>query len=160
MNYRGEKGYAILTPFYTHLDANGQEQAIIVNRGWVPSDFKDLGVHYKAASTGSITGVLYRGEAKTKYSTPNTPNTGDYHHVTPYDFSLVMQLKNQKEASEFILHMIDNDAEKRQVLPAIPSRDELTDWKISGERHRAYSTMWTSFAYLGILSNTFLWLCM
>ena len=37
----GEKGVAIVTPFYTHLDADGKEQAILVNRGWVPEDLKD-----------------------------------------------------------------------------------------------------------------------
>ena len=94
MNFRGEKGYAILTPFYTHLDANGKEQAIIVNRGWVPSDFKDLKYHYNTASAGSINGILYRGEAKTKYSQPNTPIAEEYTHVNPYDLSLVMQLNN------------------------------------------------------------------
>lgn len=39
--YRGEKGVQIITPFYTHLDANGKECAILVNRGWVPYDLKD-----------------------------------------------------------------------------------------------------------------------
>jgi len=37
----GEKGVDIVTPFYTHLDGNGTEQAILVNRGWVPWDLKD-----------------------------------------------------------------------------------------------------------------------
>ena len=37
----GEKGVDVITPFYTHLDANGKEQAILVNRGWVPLDLKD-----------------------------------------------------------------------------------------------------------------------
>ena len=37
----GEKGVEIITPFYTHLDAQGRENAIIVNRGWVPWDLKD-----------------------------------------------------------------------------------------------------------------------
>ena len=105
INFRGEKGYAILTPFYTHLGANGKAQAIVVNRGWVPLDFKEMGLHHKSA--GPITGVLCRGEAKTKYSTPDTPHAGDYHHVNPYDCSVVMQLDNQKEASEFMLHQIE-----------------------------------------------------
>ena len=126
----------------------------------MPLDFTYMGYHYANAVAGSITGVLYRGEAKTKYSKPNCPANNEYRHVTPYDLALMMQVPNQKEASEFMLHMIDQDAEKRQILPAIPSKDDLTDWKISSERHRAYSTMWTGLAYLGILSNTVLWLCM
>ena len=113
MNYRGEKGYAVCTPFYTHLDANGKEQAIIVNRGWIPADFKAMKNHYNASAAGSITGVLYRGDAKTKYSKPNAPAFAEYRAVYPLDMSLVMQLPNQKEASEVMLHMIDTDPEKR-----------------------------------------------
>lgn len=37
----GEKGVDIVTPFYTHLDGSGKENAILVNRGWVPMDLKD-----------------------------------------------------------------------------------------------------------------------
>ena len=39
--YKGEKGVQVITPFFTHLNAQGQEQAILVNRGWVPVDLKD-----------------------------------------------------------------------------------------------------------------------
>lgn len=42
----GEKGFDVVTPFYTHLDAQGKEQAILVNRGWIPLDLKDMRMHY------------------------------------------------------------------------------------------------------------------
>ena len=42
----GEKGVDVITPFYTHLDGSGVEQAIIVNRGWLPYDIKDARKHY------------------------------------------------------------------------------------------------------------------
>lgn len=74
----GEKGVDIVTPFYTHLDASGKEQAILVNRGWVPFDFKDQRMHYGTKSMGSITGVLYRGDSKTKYWKPNSPSIESY----------------------------------------------------------------------------------
>lgn len=37
-----EKGFAMITPFYTHLDKNGQACGILVNRGWVPYDMRDF----------------------------------------------------------------------------------------------------------------------
>ena len=40
-----EKGYQIATPFYTHLDKNGQACAILVNRGWVPYDLVNTKQH-------------------------------------------------------------------------------------------------------------------
>ena len=70
----------------------------------LPHDFKDAKYHYSGSGAGTITGVLYRGDAKTKYSKPNSPTVEHYHMVTPYDFSLIMQLPNQEEASQFMLH--------------------------------------------------------
>jgi hypothetical protein len=58
--------------------------------------------------------------------------------VTPLDFALIDQLPNLDEASKFMLHQIDFDEEKRQVLPTVPTTKELTNYKISPERHAAY----------------------
>jgi hypothetical protein len=58
--------------------------------------------------------------------------------VTPLDFALIDQLPNLDEASKFMLHQIDFDEEKRQVLPTVPTTTELTNYKISPERHAAY----------------------
>ena len=52
----------------THLDGAGKEQAILVNRGWVPQDLKDQRLHYTNDMMGTIRGVLYRGDNRTKYS--------------------------------------------------------------------------------------------
>lgn len=90
----GEKGVEIITPLYTHLNEKGEECGILVNRGWVPLDFKDLKMHYTAAASGEVVGLLYRGDAKTKYSKPNEPTIMRFTSVNPYDISLIDQLKN------------------------------------------------------------------
>ena len=92
----GEKGVEIITPFYTHLNEKGEEVGILVNRGWVPEDLKDLKYHYTGATSGEITGVLYRGDNQTKYSLPNEPTIDRYHYVNPHDISLISQMKNQE----------------------------------------------------------------
>jgi len=85
----GEKGVDIITPFYTHLDGAGKEQAILVNRGWVPHDLKDQRLHFANSVMGTISGILYRGDAKTKYSKDNTPSAHDYVSVQPKELSLI-----------------------------------------------------------------------
>ena len=154
----GEKGVDIVTPFYTHLGANGQEQAILVNRGWVPYDLKDQRRHYETNNMGTISGLLYRGDAKTKYFKPNNPSQSEYKSVQPYDISLITQVPNQQEASQMMLHMVDFDDERRQVLPTCPTKTELTNFVISPERHQAYEGMWRSLAFAGVVANTALWL--
>ena len=76
-------------PFYTHLNEKGETCGILVNRGWVPKDLKDMKMHYTGAMSGTITGILYRGDNKTKYSRPNEPTIERYTRVDPYDFALI-----------------------------------------------------------------------
>lgn len=109
----GEKGVEVITPFYTHLNEKGEECGILVNRGWVPLDFKDLRMHYTGKTSGEITGVLYRGDAQHKYSKPNEPTIMRFTSVNPYDISLVTQMKNLDESSQFVLMQIDTDPNAR-----------------------------------------------
>jgi cytochrome oxidase assembly protein ShyY1 len=154
----GEKGVEIITPFYTHLNEKGEECGILVNRGWVPHDLKDLKYHYTGVTSGEITGILYRGDAKTKYSKPNEPTIMRFTSENHYDFSLITQLKNQDEASKFMLLQIDNNADARQILPTAPTAADFTTWKIAPERHLAYAELWKYLTFAGIFANTAFWL--
>ena len=90
----GEKGFDIVTPFYTHLDGKGQEQAILVNRGWIPKDFANLRQHYSSNTLGTVTGVLYRGDTRSKYSKLNTPSQNHFTSVQPNEIALITQAPN------------------------------------------------------------------
>jgi cytochrome oxidase assembly protein ShyY1 len=68
----GEKGFEVITPFYTHLDANNQPCAIFVNRGWIAKDLHKFRFD-RNQEAARVRGVLYRGDAKTKYTEPNSP---------------------------------------------------------------------------------------
>ena len=78
--------------------------------------------------------------------------------MQPVDCSLLMQVPNQEEASQVMLHMVDLEEERRQILPTAPTVKELTNFKISSDRHAAYETMWRMIAFSGVLANTALWL--
>jgi hypothetical protein len=69
-----------------------------------------------------------------------------------------MQLPNQEEASKMMLHMIDFEEDKRQVLPTVPTANELQNFVISHQRHAAYESVWRMLAYSGVVANTALWL--
>ena len=54
----GERGVEVITPFYTHLSADGKPQAILVNRGWMPWDLKEWKFdRYQESS--KVQGILY-----------------------------------------------------------------------------------------------------
>ena len=61
-------------------------------------------MHTAAHVAGKVSGVLYRGDAKTKYSIPNSPTVQHFKNVTPYDFAVISQLPNYEEASKFMLN--------------------------------------------------------
>ena len=155
---RGEKGVQIITPFYTHIGPEGKPCAILVNRGWVPKDYASQRKHIATAGS-KISGVLYQGEAKTKYSQPNSPTIRHFKTVTPYDFALIDQLPNVEEASQFMLHQVDFEEDRKQVLPTIPTANDLTKFDISPERHAAYENLWRMLSYAGVVANTAVWLC-
>ncbi len=75
----------------------------MVNKGWVPHDLKDMKMHLYGTHSGTATGLLYRGDAKTKYSKPNEPLLPKYYRSDPYDCSVIAQLNNLDEASKFML---------------------------------------------------------
>jgi cytochrome oxidase assembly protein ShyY1 len=84
----GEKGVEVVTPFYTHLDKEERPCAILVNRGWMPWDLKDFR-YDRHNSVIKVQGILYRGDAKTKYSKPNSPVHSSYTSVYPEQIAIV-----------------------------------------------------------------------
>lgn len=154
--HHGEKGVEVVTPFYTHLDKQDRPCAVLVNRGWMPWDLKDFR-YDRANNVTQISGVLYRGDAKTKYSKPNQPALNTYKSVYPEELAVISQLPNE-EAQTFMLKAIDFDTEARTAMPDVPSAEELTKFHISPERHEAYEKLWNAFTYFGVVANTAFWL--
>ena len=154
----GEKGFDIVTPFETHLDKSGKVQSILVNRGWIPHDLRDQRMHYNTDALGTIRGLLYRGDADTKYSKRNNPTIKEYYTARPQELTLIAQCNNRDEAGQMMLHMVDFDEERRQILPTIPTSNELTKWVVSADRHASYEAMWRIMAFSGVLANTALWI--
>mmetsp|Transcript_9716 Transcript_9716/g.14800 ORF Transcript_9716/g.14800 Transcript_9716/m.14800 type:complete len:253 (-) Transcript_9716:106-864(-) len=153
----GEKGVEVITPFFTHLNGNEMACGIAVNRGWMPHDLKDMR-YDKANSHVSITGVLYRGDAKTKYSGVNQPLLSAYKGAYPEELSVVFQLGNEVEGSQFMLKAVDMEDEARTPMPDVPSKADLQKFTISPERHHAYMGLWNTMIYMGVMANTAMWL--
>jgi cytochrome oxidase assembly protein ShyY1 len=60
----------------------------MVNRGWIPWDCKDFR-YDQAVNKTVIEGVLYRGDAKTKYSKPNQVYKNYFLTAYPEELSLL-----------------------------------------------------------------------
>jgi len=153
----GERGVEVVTPFYTHLDKNDQPCGILINRGWLAWDLKNFR-HDRLNEVTSVTGILYRGDASTKYSKPNQPLMHRYQTVKPEEIAVVNQLPNEEEAGNFMIHAVDFDESTRTIHPNVPTSSELQSFTNSAERHEAYERMWNGLTYVGVLANTAMWL--
>jgi hypothetical protein len=58
----------------------------MINRGWMPHDLKHF--RYDRSNNNiSFTGVLYRGDAETKYSRPNQPGQNWFNYSNPREMA-------------------------------------------------------------------------
>jgi hypothetical protein len=55
-------------------------------------------MHLNGTTSGTVTGILYRGDAKNKYTKPNEPTIHRYTRVDPSDLSLISKFNNLEEA--------------------------------------------------------------
>lgn len=120
----GEKGVEIITPFFTHLNNSEEPQSILVNRGWMAEDLKEWR-YDKTQDLVRVRGVLYRGDAQTKYTKPNRPLLSKYRSVRPEELAVVNQINNEQEASQFMVRAIDFDENARSIHPTVPSPCDL-----------------------------------
>ena len=57
-----------------------------------------------------------------------------------------------------MLKAVDMDPKTRTPMPDVECPDDLQNFGISAERHRAYEDMWNGLTYCGILANAAMWL--
>ena len=68
----GEKGVEVVAPMWTHLDKDDKPCGILVSRGWLPDDLKNMKLD-KDVDITKVKGVLYRGDAQNIHSKHNNP---------------------------------------------------------------------------------------
>ena len=95
----------------------------MVNRGWMPHDLKHFRYDREKPQT-TFTGVLYRGDAATKYSKENVVAHDWYENANPAQMSHICQLGNP-ESGDFMLKAVDLDPAARTPMPDVDSPDDL-----------------------------------
>ena len=78
--------------------------------------------------------------------------------MRPEEIALISQCPNRDEASAVMLHMVDFEEDRRQLLPNIPTASQLQNFVVSSDRHAAYEALWRTIAFGGVIANTALWL--
>jgi cytochrome oxidase assembly protein ShyY1 len=154
----GENGYEIIVPFYTHMNSQEEACGVLVNKGWVPKDLINSHMHGDGQKVAEITGVLYRGDNKTKYTKSSSPIYNDITSVQPSELAVMTQMPNRSEATEFMVREIELHEDERVILPNKASFKDLTSFRLPVDRHQAYSAFWHYLTLFGVAGNTLVWL--
>jgi Uncharacterized conserved protein len=92
--YGEQTGYKIVTPFFMN-----EKTGFLVNRGWVPLDYKKLSTRKENFDVVTISGVLREGETPSYYTPTNSPNIGEWYFMELPLMAKVSGLENE-EAKE------------------------------------------------------------
>ena len=158
-NYKGEKGYQIICPLYTHVNEDKEPCGILVDRGFISSDFEETRTHMAVDRDGYFEGILYCGDKETKYDDqPNTPAADHWFKVYPNQIALDLNLKNREDSGVAMLKLVEFDEDLQTSMPNAPTIKDLTSWKNMPERHHAYEVFWKYTTYFNLFANTMFWL--
>ena len=84
----------------------------------MPHDLKHTRTDRETDLT-KISGVLYRGDAKTKDSKNNVPVMQNFWATYPEELSVLLNMNNEEEASKFMVKMVDFDELNRTAMPDV-----------------------------------------
>ena len=135
--YQGKFGYALFTP----LQLKGK-RVILVNRGWVPADKKDIGKRRETivAGRGTVTGILRVGKERNYFTPPNDPKRNLWFDRDVAEMAATYEVKNVIPATVDAVGAQDIDK-----LP-VPSDGQI---RLKND-HLSYVFTWYLIA-LGIL---------
>ena len=157
--YRGEEGFFIVNPLYTHVNDKKEACGIMVNRGFISFDFHQLRDHKMVSPDGEFEGIIYTGDKWTKYDVaPNSPSQDSWKKAVPSHLALNAHLKNRDDADKAMLMLVEFDEDTQVIMPSAPTVKELTSWKNTPARHNAYEVFWKYTTYLNLFANTMFWM--
>jgi cytochrome oxidase assembly protein ShyY1 len=159
-----EPGYQILKPFcYDKIKLSKNDiykyKCIIVDRGWVPLDFKIDDDEYDTRNYKKVQGVVYYGDIKNNFSKSGLD--GKWITISPNELANYLNDEQIEVNNKFIIKQVDfdaNDNKNSSPYPMILKKNDLLIWTISPERHQDYANFWRAATIFNIISNGIVWI--
>lgn len=142
--YRGQAGFHVITPLMT-----GPEEAVLVNRGWVPLILDSVPVEKAAPPPGltGVTGWISLTEEKGSFGPPD-PESGKLTTLNRIDIDRIAQQLSYPVAPVVVNADEDGPEELPIAIDAPTFEDEGA--------HLAYALQWFGFALIGLIGYFFL----
>jgi cytochrome oxidase assembly protein ShyY1 len=87
-----------------------ERAAIIVNRGWIPAQYRDKKSRpheINSRELTKITGVWRKGKNVHDYKVPNNPDNNEWHNIALEDIGIFWELPNYDEAKFYYFQAVD-----------------------------------------------------
>lgn len=121
-----------------------ERAALIVNRGWIPAEYKDKRSRPNEINSRKLVkfrGVFRKGKDIHDYKVPNNPDNNEWHNLALEDIALFWGLPNFDEVKHYYFQVVDLDNGEastethNQLFPVPMSQDEVIEdhyeWKIN-----------------------------
>ena len=123
--------------------------AIIVNRGWIPAQYRDKRSRPQEQNSRQLvklTGVWRRGKNIHDYKVPNDPDSNEWNNLALEDIGIFWDLPNFDEAKYYYFHAVSVRGAEQSGLEQIDSPiildkpDEIIDdhygWRWNERTHQ------------------------
>jgi len=146
-----------------------ERAAIIVNRGWIPAEYRDKRSRPGEVNTkqlDKINGSFRKGKNVHDYKVPNDPDAHEWHNLALEDIGLYWELPNFDECKHYYFHAINYGRHKDSLTemdsPAIQDTcdDVITDhygWRLHENTNKK---VFQGFGLLSAISFGFMFLTM
>jgi cytochrome oxidase assembly protein ShyY1 len=164
-----EPGFHVVSPIYCYKDEFGVDQAVLVDRGWIPYSYREkfFDKNKQEKNFYVIKGVLYKGDTKSKYSLSSAGTNVDKDKLismNPEEISDLLKLGNKNISSQFVVKEIDfdfinkNKGMKSMQYPIRVSYNDLMVWYVTPKKHEDYANFWITVTVMNFISNLFVWM--
>jgi len=125
-----------------------ERAAIIVNRGWIPAEYRDKRSRPEEINSRELvklTGTWRKGKNVHEYKVPNNPESNEWNNLCLEDIGIFWDLPNFDEAKYYYFQLVDlqgnnDDLKKNSPAQIETSDDIITDhygWKWHESRNKS-----------------------
>jgi hypothetical protein len=117
-------GYMVVNPVYCYEGGklsfkqafakedpvNIERAALIVNRGWIPAEYKDKRSRPNEINTRRLVklrGTFRKGKNLHDYKVPNNPDNNEWHNLALEDIGIYWDLPNWDECKHYYFEVVD-----------------------------------------------------
>ena len=135
--------------------------ALIVNRGWIPAQFRDKRSRPQEANTKKlvkITGCYFPGKGVHDYKVPNDPDANEWNNLCLEDIGIFWDLPNFDECKWYYFHAVQFKNEGTAGIdfptPAIPdTKDDIINMHYKWNwKENSNQNVYRSFGGISALS--------